>query len=330
MSSNSTTLSPCRVLLQPGAGLGPEHLVDLLRDVVVGHQAPAGLRVVERVLPLRRRWRDDLVVLHVAVRQHVVRRADAEVVIESVVRRTGRQRLGEVDLVDLLGVPRVGVDGLAHLGLPPPPEVPLAHPRRGVAVLLEQRGHRQAVLVDQRLGEMRQHAGLHSRPPRVPPRHQPVPRGRALGGGRVCVGESHARFGQCVEVRRGHLSLGVVATQVAQPEIVSQDDHDIRPRARLGPFGLQRPCRHRSRGRKRRRLHESSPAQLHRTPRAVVTISNRRPRGRREGIVTRWVEKGEEKRDWLRPPSAVPVPSFLPFFRHVEWRRACRYTARAH
>ena len=183
---------------------------------------------------------DRLVVFEETVRRPV-RHVRAEVLVEPARGRSARDRLAE-DLAPR-GQVRLAQRRLIILSLgdleqgtllpgnrPIPAEMPLADTGGAVAVLFRQAGDRQPVGRDQRLAEHAHNAGLQPRPPVITAGQHRVPRGRADARGRMGICEPHALGGQAVQVRRGNLAaLRVVAVHIAEPEIVREDHHDVRP-----------------------------------------------------------------------------------------------------
>ncbi len=113
------------------------------------------------------------------------------------------------------------------------PDMPLADARRRIAVVAEHARQREPTGCDQRRpadsGEDRptiRHSKRHL------PRHQAVARRRANRAGTVGVGESHPLPRQPINVRSRNFRLLVVATHIPVPEVVREDENDVRLRDR--------------------------------------------------------------------------------------------------
>ena len=132
-------------------------------------------------------------------------------------------------VVDQERVLEAAAEALA-LGVEPgQPEMPLAEDPGAVARRLEGLGDRE-VLRRHVAGPAR---ALERAAPAPGPRHdlprdQAVPGRRADGRGAVGVREAHALGGHAIEPRRPVSGVRVVAGEVADPQVVRVDDHDVR------------------------------------------------------------------------------------------------------
>ena len=101
-------------------------------------------------------------------------------------------------------------------------QMPFADARGGVAVLLEQPGHRQPVGGDERRAVTVQHAILEMTAPVVATGENTVAARRADRRRGMCVRERHPLSRQPVEVRRGDLAtVRIQAMHVAIAEIIT-------------------------------------------------------------------------------------------------------------
>ena len=191
------------------------------RAVFVGLDAQAGRSLVEAV------------VVGPDIGADVVAVEQAEPAVEAGLQRPGLER-------------RIPV---GHAPAVAGAQVPLAEDAGDVALLLEHLGQGQPVRGDGERAAGAEHAAGHAVAPAVAPGHDAVAAGRTDRCRGVGVGEAHALAGQPVAVRRR--VRAAVAGQVAVPQVVGQDDDDVRPFGR-GRAGNR--CRARER---RQRQHQA-------------------------------------------------------------------------
>ena len=144
-------------------------------------------------------------------------------------RRTG-DGSRKVDAFD--GVQTVLVDGLAGLIEEGHADVPLAEHRGGVALVSQHPRQGEAFRFDHARAA---YAGEDAAKPRAkchPPGHYAVASRRANRRWAMCIGEPHAPCREFVDVRRRNPRRRVVATDVAVPEIVGENEQDVRSRLR--------------------------------------------------------------------------------------------------
>ena len=180
-------------------------------------------------------WLDgEVVVLDERIRHHVQRGTDPEILIEP--ERVGAvgDRLGVVDVPVLLQRLDVEFGHLLARQLDPVhPQVPLADTRRVIASSLQHLGHGQPVLLNQSRTQPTEYAALQLRAPRIPPGHHAVPRRRTNARAAVGIGKRHPLFGDLVQARRGDLAVRIEALHIAVPEVIAQDEHNVRTRESL-------------------------------------------------------------------------------------------------
>ena len=134
------------------------------------------------------------------------------------------------------GRPEVGVR-FGALGVEAAePEVPLAEEGSGVAGFLEQGGQGRPSLFDQGAPVAVQDPGLQARAPGVAAGEDAVAGRRADRRRRVGVGEAQSLGCQAVEGRGRNPGVRVVAAGVALPQVVGQDQEDVRVLGRGRPF----------------------------------------------------------------------------------------------
>ena len=120
-------------------------------------------------------------------------------------------------------------------------QVPFSDAGGVIAVLLEQRRHRQPIGGDQGLGIAVQDPALQPRAPSIASGQQAVPRRSTHRRSTVGVGECHPLRRQPVQMGRLDLAtLRIQALDVAIPEVVGNDVDDIRWDVLLGAHGTAR------------------------------------------------------------------------------------------
>ena len=110
-------------------------------------------------------------------------------------------------------------------------QVPLAEHGRGVALLPEISWHREPARFDQRTVITLRHPLFQSAAPGVATRQQSIATGRANPRGRMRVGETQPLTRELIEVRRRPSTIGIIAGDIAHPEIIRQDVENIRRRS---------------------------------------------------------------------------------------------------
>src|ERR1043166_1017538 len=109
-----------------------------------------------------------MIVLDKRVRNHVERRADAEILVESDGVRSVGNRLRIIDIPNLLrGLNAQHIDLFSLPEHPVHPEMPLSEAGRVVSLRLEQRGDCQSSGLNESRAEPSQYTRLQLRPPRV-------------------------------------------------------------------------------------------------------------------------------------------------------------------
>lgn len=193
----------------------------------------------DRRLLLRRRHRE-AVIANVDVRRHVERCADAEVRVEAVMYRAVADHAGKVDA--RIAIPTLPVDIILQRRKLHP-QVPLADGARLIAALLEHRGDRRSLPLQQRRAIAAQHAALQRAAPAVAARQQPIPRRCANGGRRMAVGKSHSFRRQLIQVGRWDFRFRIQCAHVAVTHVIRQDDHDVRLICRVRGKDSQGKCK---------------------------------------------------------------------------------------
>jgi len=225
---------------------------------------------------MRGRGLDGPPVLQPAIGVHVQRSRDDVAVIEP-------QRLGAVRN-GLVPIDGLGVGFATGLRRPVQAQVPLADAGGGVAVPLEQRGHRQTVGFDQGLAVAAEHAFLEARPPAVAPGQEAVPRGGADRRGRVRVGEPNPLRGQSIHRRRRHFRLPTVAAGIAVPQVVGENEDDVGPAARL----CEAPALPEQRCRRSKACHPQKTPACMRLACHAVTPMNAAPKPSPQHCIASW------------------------------------------
>lgn len=177
----------------------------------------------------------DAVVFDEAVGHHVEGGADAEVVVKADGVGAVGGGLGEIGAEGLLtAFDAEFVDGFARVQRPVHAEVPFADAGGVVALALEHGGDGEAPLLDEARAETAEDGFLQLAAPVVAAGDDTVTRGRADGGGGVCVGEDDALTREAVYVRGGDLAFGVQAAHVTIAEVVAEDEDEVRLFGGLG------------------------------------------------------------------------------------------------
>ena len=193
-----------------------------------------------RECDLLRRHLRHMIIFDERVRHHVQRRRDAEVIVEPHGIRPVRDRLREVHAPHLFRLLDVQfLDRLPLVLRPIHPEMPLAHARRRVALVLQHLRHGEPPLLDQPRAQPAEHAALELRAPVVAPRDHAVARRRADGGRRVRIRKFHPERGEPVHVRRRDFSVRIEALHIADAQIVRENKDDVRLLRRDGECGRQ-------------------------------------------------------------------------------------------
>lgn len=108
-------------------------------------------------------------------------------------------------------------------------EMPFSYDGRVVALVAKKIGNSGSIFRYETGSEAGHHALLERRTPGITPRHDPVAGGRAYRRARMRIGKCHSFSGELVGTGGRYLrSFRSKTMDVAIPEIIAQDENDIR------------------------------------------------------------------------------------------------------
>ena len=155
-----------------------------------------------------------------------IRYVSAKVVVEAASDRSVSNRFGEIPF--LIFKPIALFDHLTWLRpCPVPAQMPLSHKGCVVALVLQKSGQSHSVFRDEWWLVASDHPFLQTRSPSIASGKQAVSRGRAAGCIAMGIGESLGLGAKPIQIRCRNLVFRVVGLNVADSEIVGQNENDV-------------------------------------------------------------------------------------------------------